>query len=42
MRDKEIATSLCVSVYTVRAHIRSARQKLGATSRAHAVAIAFR
>lgn len=41
-RDKEIAVELCLSIHTVRAHVRNARGKMGASSRAQAVLIAFR
>jgi DNA-binding CsgD family transcriptional regulator len=38
----QIATQLYLSAHTVRTHIRNARIKLGASSRAHAIALAFR
>ena len=39
---EEIGRMLCVSSETVRTHIRNASQRLGARSRAHAVAMALR
>jgi DNA-binding CsgD family transcriptional regulator len=39
---EQIATQLYLSAHTVRTHIRNARIKLGASSRAHAIALAFR
>lgn len=38
---QQIATELVLSPETVRTHLRNARRKLGATSRAHAVALAL-
>ena len=40
--DGEIADRLGCSAYTVRAHIRTVRGKLGATSRVQAVAVYLR
>ena len=39
---KEIAFHLGISEHTVRAHLRSARARLGARSDAHAVAVALK
>ena len=36
-----VAHSLCIAPETVRRHIANARRKLGATTRAHAVAVAM-
>ena len=41
LRDRQIATRLGVSENTVRTHARHLLVKLGASSRAHAVAIGF-
>ena len=38
---EEIADSLVVSPHTVRSHVKAAMRKLGAHTRAHAVAIAL-
>jgi DNA-binding CsgD family transcriptional regulator len=38
---EEIADSLVVSPHTVRSHVKAAMRKLGARTRAHAVAIAL-
>jgi DNA-binding CsgD family transcriptional regulator len=38
---EEIGLQLMISPNTVRTHLRNARQKLGAASRAHAVALAY-
>jgi DNA-binding CsgD family transcriptional regulator len=38
---EDIAASLVISPNTVRTHIRNARLKLGAGSRAHAIALAL-
>jgi DNA-binding CsgD family transcriptional regulator len=40
--DSEIAQQLCLSVDTVAWHVRESRARLGARSRAHAVALAIR
>lgn len=40
--DREIATELCIAYGTVRNHVDKVVLKLGATNRAHAVAIAIR
>lgn len=42
LRDKEIASELCLSVYTVRNHIANARRTVGAASRSHLVSLARR
>ena len=41
LRDKQIAAQLGVSEHTVKTHARHLLTKLGASSRAHAVAIGF-
>jgi DNA-binding CsgD family transcriptional regulator len=41
-RTEEMALSLHLSTHTVRSHVKSALRKLGARTRAHAVAIAYR
>jgi DNA-binding NarL/FixJ family response regulator len=40
--DKRIADKLCLSIETVKSHLKHARSKLGATTRTHAVSIAVR
>lgn len=40
--NPEIATSLAISIETVKGHVKSLLWKLEASSRAHAVAIALR
>ena len=40
LSNNEVAERLCVSVHTVRNHIWNLMQKLGATSRAHAIVLA--
>jgi DNA-binding NarL/FixJ family response regulator len=40
--DGEIAQQLCLSVYTIAWHVRKILTRLGARSRAHAVALAIR
>ena len=42
LSNKEIASTLWLSVETVKSHVRAIHATLGAQSRAHAVAIAFR
>jgi DNA-binding NarL/FixJ family response regulator len=42
LSNKEIATRLCLSTETVKSHVCALFSKLGANSRAHAVAIALR
>jgi DNA-binding NarL/FixJ family response regulator len=42
LSNKEIAIRLCLSTETVKSHVRVLLPKLGANSRAHAVAIALR
>ncbi len=41
-RDSDIAASLCISIETVRAHVKRAMSRLGVTTRSQAVAEAFR
>lgn len=41
-RDLEIASHLCISVETVRAHIKRAMSRLGVSTRPEAIAAAFR
>ena len=41
-RNQDIAETLCVAVETVKAHLKHIFEKLGATDRTHAVAIAVR
>jgi DNA-binding CsgD family transcriptional regulator len=40
-QDDEMAAALHLSAHTVRSHTKSALRKLGARTRAHAVAIAY-
>jgi DNA-binding NarL/FixJ family response regulator len=40
--DHRIADDLCLSLDTVKAHMKNVRAKLGANSRTHAVSIALR
>lgn len=42
LTNKQIANRLWLSVETVKSHVSAVHAKLGADSRAHAVAIAFR
>jgi DNA-binding NarL/FixJ family response regulator len=42
LSNKEIAIRLCLSTETVKSHVCALFSKLGANSRAHAVAIALR
>ena len=42
LADREIGDGLVLSVHTVNSHLRHIFMKLGALSRAHAVAIGFR
>ena len=42
LSNKQIATRLYLSVETVKSHAAAIHRKLGASSRAHAVAIALR
>jgi len=41
LANGEIASQLGISPETVRNHVRNARDKLGAQTKAHAVALAF-
>jgi DNA-binding NarL/FixJ family response regulator len=41
-RDADIAANLCISIETVRAHVKRANSRLGVTTRSQAVAEAFR
>lgn len=41
MENQEIADDLCLSVETVRTHVKNIHKALGACNRAHAVAIAY-
>ncbi len=40
-RTEEMAAELCLSTHTIRSHVKTLLAKLGARTRAHAVAIAF-
>lgn len=40
-RTEEMAADLCLSTHTIRSHVKTLLAKLGARTRAHAVAIAF-
>jgi DNA-binding CsgD family transcriptional regulator len=40
-QDDEMAAALHLSAHTIRSHTKSALRKLGARTRAHAVAIAY-
>ena len=42
LEDREIAATLFLSPKTVKFHMASARRKIGARNRTHAVAIAYR
>jgi DNA-binding CsgD family transcriptional regulator len=42
LNAEEVARSLVISPFTVRTHVRNAKEKLGARTMAHAIAIVLR